>query len=130
MGLTIKLTAMSKTYTRIDIKSVDDLPKESGEYVVNVRDNTGIDVYKYFDYINPVMSEHQKEYWLNTFDWYLIEDTEPSYPEEFVIYCIEMTDMEEREEVDYCYAVWNNGNVLGFDTLDELYNYWLTNIKG
>ena len=51
------------------------------------------------------------------------------YPEEFVEWCIETVDIEEREEVDYCYSTWYKGNVFGFDTLPELYDYWLTNIK-
>lgn len=54
----------------------------------------------------------------------------PGYPEQFIDYCIEMVNMEEREEVDYCYAVWNKGNVLGFDIIDELYKYWQTEVNG
>ena len=51
------------------------------------------------------------------------------YPKEFVEWCIEAVDTEERAEVDYCYAVWDSHNVLGFDTIDELYQYYLNNVK-
>ena len=51
------------------------------------------------------------------------------YPEEFIDYCIETVNLEEREEVDYCYAFWNGGNVVGFDILEDAYEYWLNKIK-
>jgi len=46
------------------------------------------------------------------------------YPEKFVEWCIGNIDEEEREEVDYCYSFWNNGNVFGCDTVEEMFNFW------
>jgi len=62
-------------------------------------------------------------------DWFKSQ-LKPGYPKEFLEWCIEAVDTEEREEVDYCYAVWSSHNVLGFDTLEELYIFWQTEVNG
>ena len=64
----------------------------------------------------------------NGADWFKSQ-LEQGYPKEFVEWCIEAVDTEERAEVDYYYAVWNSHNVLGFETLDELYQYWIKEVK-
>jgi len=109
-------------YTRIYIKSEANLPEKNGEYFVYVKGSIGMDVYTWSKESNP-------EYWIETFDWYLLPDTEPSYPEEFVEWCIENIDEEEREEVDYYYSYFNRGNVIGFDTIKDVYDFWLNEIK-
>ena len=50
--------------------------------------------------------------------------TGKSYPEEFDEWCIENIDEEEREEVGYYYSYFNRGNVIGFDTIKDVYDFW------
>ena len=59
-------------YTKVIIKSKDDLPKEDKWYIGFSR------VINDFIHFNPISSN------CKDIDWYLIEDTEKSYPEEFV----------------------------------------------
>ena len=64
-----------KVYVKVIIKSEADLPKgDRSMYFVGVKDNLHPeDLYEWFDYKNPVMANHQAEYWINTFGWYLEE---------------------------------------------------------
>ena len=71
-------------YTRIDIKSADDLPKVNGEYFAHRIDYNEI-TFRTFKIGEPKLHYNHAYYlnfWLKNIDWYLlIEDTEPSYPE-------------------------------------------------
>jgi hypothetical protein len=76
---------MSKeTYKKIYIKSVDDLPKEEGNYVVGVKSVYGFD--EYYWYSHKVLGEinFQDEYWINNFSFYLqpIESPLPEITDE------------------------------------------------
>lgn len=70
-------------YEKVEIKSEADLPKGyRAIYFVGVKDSSKPqDIYEWFDYKNPVMADHQAEYWINTFDWYL-QPTEIKFPSE------------------------------------------------
>lgn len=50
------------------IKSEADLPKKTGSYFVYVKD-TGIDIFDWF----KSNDKHEKNYWCNTFDYWLDE---------------------------------------------------------
>lgn len=63
---------------------------------------------------------------------YAQERTKDMYLKEFAEFCISDSVFEdEREESPYIYLIWDNESRehFGFETLDELYQYWLTNIK-
>jgi len=70
----------NELFKKVYIKTKADLPKgERAIYFVGVKDNLNPeDIYEWFIYENPIMSDNQAEYWLNTFDWYLqpIEEQE------------------------------------------------------
>jgi len=114
-------------YTRIDIKSEADLPKEIGHYIAH---------YKEFDINSPagtVLSGYnymQKQNWMKSIDWYLIEDTELSYPEGFVEWLAfdgrPFDPVEEIEDGKACY--WDMDNNKNIHT-EEVYEYWLNEIK-
>ena len=60
-------------FKKVYIETEADLPKGNRTmYFVGVKDNLNTeDIYEWFNYENPIMSDNQAEYWLNTFDWYL-----------------------------------------------------------
>jgi len=57
--------------------------------------------------------------WMNNIDWYLIEDTEPSYSEPFVEWTCDVYFDSTRWWVHDKEAM----------TTEELYEYWLNEIK-
>jgi len=61
-------------YVPIEIKSQEDLPKESDTYFVHLRgcEELGIDIYTWY-------SQEDNNHWLNTFDWYLQPVEMPAY---------------------------------------------------
>ena len=86
------------------IKDEDDLPKsERAMYFVGIKDNLNPDVYEWFIYENPIMSNNQAEYWLNTFDWYL----EP---------------VEEQESITFKEPEFDEATVKKLDMVRELAN--------
>lgn len=62
---------MTKKYIRVDIHSVDDLPKEEGTYFVHNKDG------KFKE--SRVYNKHAKIFWLENIDWYLIEESQPEF---------------------------------------------------
>ncbi len=68
-----------KTFKQIFIESEDDLPKENGEYLVQSGFGTpGRDPYtRIFD----VNSSAHRKFWILYIDWYLLELSEPTQPE-------------------------------------------------
>jgi hypothetical protein len=118
-------------YTRIDIKSADDLPKEEGKYFVYKTKNIETvfheeDIWNF----NPNDNENTSA-WFSLIDWYLIEDTAKSYPEEFVRYCIEYVDIDDRNDLGYKYSILNDngGDYKIFPDMDKVYEFWLNEIK-
>jgi len=101
-------------YTRIDIKSADDLPKK-GKYYCHIEDSGDILFMGDMKLINP---ENKK-----VIDWYLIEDTEPSYPEEFVRWCIVNIAMKLPTK-NYVYI--EDGDIEG--DLEYIFKYWRDNL--
>jgi len=97
-------------YTRIDIKSADNLPKKESIYIVKCADNDTPEFMK--------LAKKGNAFW-NKVAWYLIEDTEPSYPEEFV------------EWLGYYHILRyvSQTNKKDWKTTAELYEYWLNEIK-
>lgn len=57
-----------KTYTRIDIKSENDLPKEDGIYYAHSKVSGRMTEYSF---------HNNNETWIECIDWYLIADKEP-----------------------------------------------------
>jgi len=60
---------------------------------------------------------------MNAVDWYLIEDTEKSYPEEFVRWCIVNIAMKLPTK-NYVYI--EDGDIEG--DLEYIFKYWRDNI--
>lgn len=53
-----------------------------------------------------------------------------SHFREFVDWCIDEVYIDNREETTSIYLIDGEGlTSIGFDTLDELYNYWLKEVK-
>lgn len=65
-------------FKKVYIKRESDLPKEEGRYLVGVKDN--LEPQDVFWWLTNTQQEGQTEYWLNTFDWYLlpIKEVQPS----------------------------------------------------
>jgi len=103
-------------YTRIDIKSEADLPKDSNWYI-------GFsEVINDFVHFNPIISN------CKDLSWYLIEDTEPSYPEEFVEFLQSECEGFNKGWRYYKTNDYENG-FIDFKKTKELYNFWLNEIK-
>jgi hypothetical protein len=66
---------MKGLFEKVFIKSESDLPKMEGDYFVHVKE-IGIDVYTWRNYSD-------NDYWLSTFDWYLIP-VEPTILDKFI----------------------------------------------
>lgn len=49
------------------------------------------------------------------------------YPKEFVEWYLTEASNDRRRIYPYCYMIWVNGEGIGFDTFDELFNYWKEN---
>ena len=67
-------------YTKVIIKSADDLPKKEGEYFAHRIDYNEI-TFRTFKIGEPKLHYNHAYYlnfWLKNIDWYLIEDTEHS----------------------------------------------------
>lgn len=100
----------------------ENLPKEGKRkmYFVGVKDNLEPeDVYEWFNYKNPIMADNQAEYWLNTFDWYLLPV--PTQP------LSELTDeMIEKEAYNYCASPDGDG---GAEMDQKAYSYFYDGAK-
>ena len=120
-------------YTRIDIKSADDLPKVNGEYFAHRIDYNEI-TFRTFKIGEPKLHYNHAYYlnfWLKNIDWYLlIEDTEPSYPEEFVEWFGKQCEYIPDEDGNALYRSnhFNKYNSRHL-TLEEVYQFWNDNIK-
>jgi len=115
-------------YTKVIIKSKDDLPKKEGFYFVNlITDRKDIIGYNTLRYL----PDSDRKMWINYVDWYLIEDTEPSYPEEFVIWAMfKQDDFVKTCDGDFKSRSRNPIEDTGiYYTLSELYSFWLNEIK-
>ena len=108
-------------YTKVIIKSKDDLPKETGGYFVF--DKTFSFQSDYFN-----NDDKSKERWLKNYNWYLIEDTEKSYPEEFMKWCLENVSIDEKHGSEV-YVLYTFGDRLMFPNMEKLHEYWLNEIK-
>ena len=109
-------------YTRIDIKSADDLPNTMGNYYVHKKQKSNWDLDSYY------FASDRIPIWLEDIDWYLIEDTEPSYPESFLYWLVFEDHLYFPQE--------ENGNNVWYDyerdcykTLNDVYDVWLNEIK-
>jgi len=110
-------------YTRIDIKSDKDNPKQNGSYLTE---------FGWLRYNGRwIYPNDGKTTYLRGIDWYLIEDTAKSYPEEFVRYCIEYVDIDDRNDLGYKYSILNDngGDYKIFPDMDKVYEFWLNEIK-
>jgi hypothetical protein len=66
-------------YKKVFIKTEADLPDNAGMYFVGGKDNLDPeDVYEWFNEKNPIRANNQNEYWIGTFDWYLLPIPSPS----------------------------------------------------
>lgn len=113
-------------YTKVIIKSEADLPKEEDDYAVYYNDGR----YRTAIFHN---TESDKCYWLNNVDWYLIEDTEKSYPEEFVVW-FKLSDYIRIIIDDEHYWFLESEIVMSTEpmkkyTFKQVYEYWLNEIK-
>jgi len=111
-------------YTRIDIKTEADLPKEEKEpyYAMTKNGNMIIAYYDLF------AGNWKCGTTTVDIDWYLIEDTEPSYPEPFLYWLVFEDHLffpqEEKGE-----NVWYDYDCDCMRTLDEVCDFWLNEIK-
>ena len=103
-------------YTKVIIKSEADLPKDSNWYI-------GFsEVINDFVHFNPIISN------CKDLSWYLIEDTEKSYPEEFMKWCLENVSIDEKHGSEV-YVLYTFGDRLMFPNMEKLHEYWLNEIK-
>lgn len=49
------------------------------------------------------------------------------YPKEFVEWYVVEVSNDRARIYPYCYMIWVDGTGIGFDTFDELFNYWREN---
>jgi len=100
-------------YTKVIIKSKDDLPKEKERYIAHMKYTDSIRYYPYYG------TKVSTKLWIEGIDWYLIEDTEPSYPEPFLEW------IRTCSTLDLTLNDW----VIHKITTNDLYEYWLNEIK-
>ena len=53
--------------------------------------------------------------------------SEDYYPKEFVEWYVAEVSNDRARIYPYCYMIWVDGTGIGFDTFDELFNYWREN---
>ena len=58
----------------------------------------------------------------------LIEDTEKSYPEKFLIFCMNKVEFDSREST-FSLLGRDDDDQLSFYTLDDLFTYWKEEVK-
>jgi len=116
---------MKEYFEKIHIKSEDDLPKKEMPYLG--KDEKGIHWIGYYPTTSEFF-EYEKDHWLNLVDWYLrpIEQKPDCYEKEFVEWSHTLKDSGTIfHNPDGLYSLGD------FDlTLDELHDYWISNIKG
>lgn len=127
-------------YTRIDIKREADLPKVNGEYFAHRIDYNEITL-RTFKIGEPKLHYNHAYYlnfWLKNIDWYLIEDTEKSYPEEFVEWLLNYAEIDicatpiESTPFNEHMFKWKipvETHVFEYMSTSEAYLFWKTHVK-
>ena len=115
-------------YKKILIKSIEDLPKEQGEYFCHRKSDNRLLIFHRFIESDR---EFEDSVWLRNVDWYLLPVEQPMYSREFVEwffnkYKYYVKFQVNEEPVRYGY---NNDSNLPEGTLDELLAYYETNVK-
>jgi hypothetical protein len=118
---------MKQLYEKIEIKTADDLPKEKGFYFVHYkhpdeRMHTQMSVVYYDESILGLW------FGKDWYDWYLRPlKMEGFYEREFVEFCI-LNDVWGISS-GIRYLAREKHIDMFFNSLDELYEYWQTNVK-